>query len=73
MSQNETKALEIKESSDKRRKMLRSTTVSGCWGDHSIYAKGTLKTWERVYNSSVTDRQAQDNLKEKIKELVKKT
>ena len=31
--------------------------------------KEPLKTIERVYNSSVTDRQAQDNLK-KIMELV---
>ena len=33
--------------------------------------KEPLKTLERVYNSSVTDRQAQDNLK-KIMELVQK-
>ena len=31
-----------------------------------------MKTLGRVYNSSVTDRQAQDDLKKKIKELVQK-
>ena len=34
--------------------------------------KEPLKTLERVYNSSVTGRQTQDNLKKKIKELVQK-
>ena len=34
--------------------------------------KEPLKTLGRVYNSSVTDRQAQDDLKKKIKELVQK-
>ena len=34
--------------------------------------KKPLKTLGRVYNSSVTDRQAQDDLKKKIKELVQK-
>ena len=34
--------------------------------------KEPLKTLERVSNSSVTDRQAEDDLKKKIKELIQK-
>ena len=52
--------------------MHRSTTISNCWGDHSMYPMEPLKTLGRLYNSSVTDRQAQDYLKKKIMELVQK-
>ena len=36
------------------------------------FQKEPLKTLGRVYNSSVSDRQAQEDLKKKIKELVQK-
>ena len=52
--------------------MHRSTTISNCWGDHSMYPMEALKTLGRLSNSSVTDRQAQDYLKKKIMELVQK-
>ena len=45
LSQNETKAPEIRWTSDKRRKRHRSITISSFWGDHSIYPKGTIENF----------------------------
>ena len=71
MDQDETKAPEIKESSDKRRKMHEEQFQVAGEIIPSIQ-KEPLKNLGRVYNSSVTDRKAKDELKKKIKELVQK-